>query len=85
MLSLLISHLVIVITYGGRFGNFSSTLWFVCMSFRWPFCYLFHTSTLSFLISVHARTSVPIALIDFPKLRYKVIMTDSNVLCLETR
>lgn len=58
----------------------SGVLWFVCASLRWPFCYLFHTSTFSFLISVTARTSFPIALIDFPKLRYKVTMTDRGLI-----
>lgn len=55
-----------------------------CVSCGWPFCYLFHTSTFSLLISVTARTSAPIAPIDFPKLRYKVTMTDGNASYLET-
>lgn len=58
-------------------GTFS-ILWFVCVSCRWPFCYLFHTSTFSFLISVTARNFAPITPIDFPKLRYQVTMTDSS-------
>lgn len=45
----------------------------------------FHTSVFSFMAFVTYGTIASIAFIDFPKLRYKIVMTDNSALYVETR